>query len=316
MQVNIIPKLLKSVPAPANKSWIIRYMIVSRVKGFECCIRNINLCDDVLACMDCLDNAGGLMDAGESATVLRLLVPWLIKKYGRADFICRGNLINRPLGPYEEIFNVKKEGNILHFEGSLKDKYFISSSISSQFASGLLIAGAELEGEFVSGPYIEMTKKVLSMPGPFDVEAPADETLSAYFKIGSLEEINPAEEPDMVPPYALQCALSPGDTLISDIGRLRFKECDRVRAMAEILCKLGGSVEELKDGLLIHGKEKLQGGVTLDSYNDHRMVMMAAAAAQFCQEPVKILNAECVSKSYPAFFEAYEAAGGEIYVSS
>ena len=51
-------------------------------------------------------------------------------------------------------------------------------------------------------------------------------------------------------------------------------------------------------------------GGTVDAKNDHRIAMSAAIAATVCREPVTILGAECVSKSYPQFFEEYRKLGG------
>jgi 3-phosphoshikimate 1-carboxyvinyltransferase len=50
--------------------------------------------------------------------------------------------------------------------------------------------------------------------------------------------------------------------------------------------------------------------VTLDVWNDHRIAMMAAIAATRCKDPVTVLGAECVQKSYPTFWEDYRALGG------
>ena len=51
-------------------------------------------------------------------------------------------------------------------------------------------------------------------------------------------------------------------------------------------------------------------GGTVDAMNDHRIAMSAAIAATICKEDVTILNADCVSKSYPKFFEEYRRLGG------
>ncbi|MDE7260614.1 MAG: 3-phosphoshikimate 1-carboxyvinyltransferase, partial [Oscillospiraceae bacterium] len=44
--------------------------------------------------------------------------------------------------------------------------------------------------------------------------------------------------------------------------------------------------------------------------NDHRIAMMAAIAATRCREPVTLLGAECVAKSYPGFWDHYRMLGG------
>ena len=71
----------------------------------------------------------------------------------------------------------------------------------------------------------------------------------------------------------------------------------------------GGKVIVHEDGLEIHPVTKLHGGV-VDSFGDHRIAMCAAIAATRCTAPVIIRGAECVEKSYPAFFDDYQHLGG------
>lgn len=120
--------------------------------------------------------------------------------------------------------------------------------------------------------------------------------------------------PDLVPPLAVQAALR-GEgklTRIINAARLRIKESDRLTAVTTVLGALGAHIEELPDGLVIHGRDELEGGVVIDPFNDHRIAMMTAMAATRCRQPVTVLNAECVRKSYPNFWEDYEALGGNI----
>lgn len=56
-------------------------------------------------------------------------------------------------------------------------------------------------------------------------------------------------------------ALAQGTTKIIKAGRLRIKECDRLKAVASELTKLGAKIEEKEDGLIIEGVESLKGGV-------------------------------------------------------
>jgi len=65
--------------------------------------------------------------------------------------------------------------------------------------------------------------------------------------------------------------------------------------------------------LVINGKKELSGG-EIDSYNDHRIVMMAAIAASRATGDVIIHNAQAVNKSYPDFFEHYKTLGGSVNV--
>ena len=129
---------------------------------------------------------------------------------------------------------------------------------------------------------------------------------------GSLE-LDVSQCPDLVPPLAAMAALRAGETTrIVNAGRLRIKESDRLATVTEVLNALGAQVEEYEDYLVIHGKEKLAGGVTVSGHNDHRIAMMAAIAAIRCEAPVTITGAECVKKSYPRFWEDYRRLGGEL----
>ena len=92
--------------------------------------------------------------------------------------------------------------------------------------------------------------------------------------------------PDLLPPLAAAMAFAKGES--------------RLTGMAGLLRALGGRVEEEPDGLRIAGSG-LRGGVA-DPCGDHRLAMAAAVAALACREPVTIKDAECVEKSYPAWW--------------
>ena len=81
--------------------------------------------------------------------------------------------------------------------------------------------------------------------------------------------------------------------------------------MLEELNKMGANITESPDSMTICGVNELKGCI-VDSHNDHRVAMALAMAATVCDSDVKILNAECVSKSYPHFWEDYIKLGGSI----
>ena len=121
--------------------------------------------------------------------------------------------------------------------------------------------------------------------------------------------------PDLVPPLAAMAALRDGyTTYMGDAARLRIKESDRLASVTQVLNALGAWVEEGPDFLKITGRDGLAGGVTVDCHNDHRIAMMAAIAATRCKEPVTLLGAECVKKSYPDFWDHYRMLGGKLDV--
>lgn len=115
--------------------------------------------------------------------------------------------------------------------------------------------------------------------------------------------------PDLVPPLAAVAALAQGATCITGAARLRLKESDRLETVSAAINALGGQACVEGDDLVIQGVVAPSGGV-VDAAGDHRIAMMAAVIATRCSGPTTILGAECVSKSYPAFFEDFSSLGG------
>lgn len=110
--------------------------------------------------------------------------------------------------------------------------------------------------------------------------------------------------PDLVPPVAALLCFCDGESRIEGAGRLRMKESDRLHALATQLNGLGANIIEEKDSLIIKGVKELKGGI-VDPYNDHRIAMSVAIASIKSRETVKILNPECVNKSYPNFWNDF-----------
>lgn len=121
--------------------------------------------------------------------------------------------------------------------------------------------------------------------------------------------IDCSDIPDLVPILAVLGTFCKGRSYITNAARLRIKECDRLAAMAYNLNEIGGRITELSDGLVIDGVDSLDGG-TIDGFNDHRIAMATAIASTRCANPLIITGAECVSKSYPDFWEDFRALGG------
>ena len=99
-------------------------------------------------------------------------------------------------------------------------------------------------------------------------------------------------------------------TSFRNAARLRMKESDRLSTVTSVINALGGCAVEERDGITICGLDSLNGGVEISCCGDHRIAMMAAILAARCASPVTIIGAECVSKSYPTFFEDLALLGG------
>jgi len=123
--------------------------------------------------------------------------------------------------------------------------------------------------------------------------------------------IDAGDTPDLVPVLAAVASVAHGETVIYNAGRLRIKESDRLHTVTETLRALGADITETADGLTINGKQSLRGG-TVSSFGDHRIAMTAAVTSRVCGGMVTIEGAEAVDKSYPGFWDDFEALDGEL----
>jgi 3-phosphoshikimate 1-carboxyvinyltransferase len=107
---------------------------------------------------------------------------------------------------------------------------------------------------------------------------------------------------DEIPIIALMATQAEGETVIKDAEELKVKETNRIDTVVGELKKLGADIEPRKDGMVIRGKTKLKGG-KVSSFGDHRIGMMLAIAALLSKDPVELEKPECISVSYPNFFD-------------
>lgn len=115
-------------------------------------------------------------------------------------------------------------------------------------------------------------------------------------------------------------AFAEGRTRFFNVSNLRLKECDRISEPIAELCKLGVKCWEGHevgdpdpDAIIIEGSpEGYPGGVTVDGRNDHRVIMLLSIIALGCRNPVRILRAHEVSKSYPDYFAHFVQLGGRV----
>jgi 3-phosphoshikimate 1-carboxyvinyltransferase len=110
--------------------------------------------------------------------------------------------------------------------------------------------------------------------------------------------------PDMVLTLGPLALLAQGRTIIENVGNLRVKESDRLAALAAELTRLGAKVQERPDGLTIWPPPEVR-PAEVRTYGDHRMAM-GLAAVGLRVPGLRIAGAECVSKTYPEFFEDLE----------
>jgi 3-phosphoshikimate 1-carboxyvinyltransferase len=116
-------------------------------------------------------------------------------------------------------------------------------------------------------------------------------------------EVDMGAMPDMVPTLAAMALFAKGRTTIRNVSHLRLKESDRLRAIETEWRRLGGRIEELADGLIIHGGSPLSGTV-VDSHEDHR-IAMSLAVVGLRVPGISIRGEGSVNKSFPGFWELW-----------
>ena len=125
-------------------------------------------------------------------------------------------------------------------------------------------------------------------------------------------KIDLADCPDLGPILMALGLLCEGETVITNAGRLRLKESDRIAAMEQELRKLGGQIESDGGTVTIRRSALHAPAGPLWGHNDHRVVMSLTVLAAAAGLPVQIDGAEAVAKSWPGFFAAVRQLGVEV----
>ncbi|MCR5786240.1 MAG: 3-phosphoshikimate 1-carboxyvinyltransferase [Acholeplasmatales bacterium] len=126
-------------------------------------------------------------------------------------------------------------------------------------------------------------------------------------------ELDMSQTPDLGPILSVLFTQINGKSSLVNAERLRIKECDRITDVLTELKKCNVNCSETKDSLTIQGISNIN-GATLDSHNDHRLVMSFAIMSTVSNEDIIIKNAGAVSKSFPNFFDVFKALKGDIEI--
>lgn len=326
----------------------------------------------------------GPIDCGDAGTVMRFGAALSLVVQGRLSLDGSPRLRERPIGPLAEALASLGVG--VHHTGrrgfapielacarpSRRDVE-VESSLSSQFASGLLLVAPRLPSglrvylagpSMVSAPYIDMTVRMMERAGA-RVLRPDDRTLDvapgAYRWPGDQVEVEPDWSaaalllaagraagvevelpglvpagsslqgdavfsemlseldrprphtfdlsgcPDLLPPLAAAALLASHPSRIAGAAHARIKESDRIAVLARGFRAAGARVVEFGDGLeVLPLADRSYREVALDPAGDHRMAM-AFAVVSLAIPGVSVLDRECVTKSFPGFWDAVAA---------
>ena len=209
--------------------------------------------------------------------------------------------------------NFHKEGNIYHIDAENGFDMPENAAVEKDWSGAafpLCMGALSEEGIEVDGLLLSSSqgdKQILDVLKKFGAIINISDT-KIVVKKGKLTgiELDAHDIPDLVPVISTVAAFADGKTVIYGAERLKLKESDRIESTANMLKSLGADVIATDDGLIINGKQKLSGGF-VDSYSDHRIAMSACVASLGCENEVIVSNAECTDKSYPDFWEDFEA---------
>lgn len=117
---------------------------------------------------------------------------------------------------------------------------------------------------------------------------------------------------DEVPIIAVMAACAEGETIIKDASELKVKESDRIQTVAQNLSAMGCDITATDDGMIIHGQNNRLGssvlyGAEIKTYLDHRIAMAFAIAGLVAEGVTTLDHPECVSISYPTFFDTLKS---------
>ena len=114
---------------------------------------------------------------------------------------------------------------------------------------------------------------------------------------------------DLLPTMAVLAAVADGISELTGIERARIKESNRVAAVKEGLERMGIKVTEERNRFLVTGSEPK--GAFVDSKGDHRIAMAFSILGSVAGGTI-IDDAECVSKTYPEFWDELKSIGGKV----
>lgn len=120
-------------------------------------------------------------------------------------------------------------------------------------------------------------------------------------------ELDLTKTPDIAQTIAVSCFGLGIGCKLHGLHTLKIKETDRLEALQAELTNLGAQVEVTDNMLQLSASEAINSGISIKTYNDHRMAMAFAPLA--LKQTILIEDPKVVSKSFPSFWETIAATG-------
>ena len=327
-----------TVTVPSSKSIAHRELIAAALSGVEPpVIRGES--KDTLATRNCLKammSGDPVWPCGESGTTLRLLEPIAGVMGWKGEFKCEGRLGERPRMPFEKKSRYVIPGNVssqfisgllmalpladwdseIVIDGPLQSEAYVRLTEDTLQASGVdfdKVGQTKIDNDKAGQTYFVKGGQRYRFMGGREVEG--DWSQAAFFLAMGVEvkglragshqgdkavvellerirkdegTIDVAQTPDLYPVLAAYAAAQGKDVTFTGTERLRLKESDRIASTAALI-------------------ESVKSGKPVNTFGDHRIAMSAAVMACYSKIPVTVEGAECVAKSYPGFWDDFEA---------
>ncbi|RNJ26357.1 3-phosphoshikimate 1-carboxyvinyltransferase [Halosegnis longus] len=184
--------------------------------------------------------------------------------------------------------------------------YLLAAGALAADEDGLLVEGAEPSAQGDSA----IVSILDEMGATLDWDRDAGEIRVEQSALSGVE-VDVGDTPDLLPTIAALGAVADETTRIVNCEHVRYKETDRVSAMADELTTLGASVEEQQDVLTIHGGESSLTGGTVAGHDDHRIIM-ALSLVGLVAGPVTVEGSDHVDVSFPGYFETLRSLGVDV----
>lgn len=330
------PKSPVKITVPGSKSMTNRALMLSAISNCTCMLDGVLFSDDSRAFLSCLlslgfdvkidedakqvmiQGAGGMIpknnaviNVRSAGTAARFLTVMLALAGGDYEMQSSSQMAKRPMQPLLSILEdagakieyLGEKGHfpfMLHAHDLTFSDVTIDTSLSSQFASALLMAGCLLPeglaltmtGSRTSGSYIQMTLSMMEQFGVHFSEKQKDNGEKTYVIPGK-QEFGVSRfliEPDLSG-AAYFYSLAPLFGIDVLVRNVHLNSLQGDIKYVELLSKLGGSLQDTEEGLWLKGSGMTHyAGQTVDmkDYSDQSMTF--AAVSVFADTVTEIIN--------------------------
>ena len=246
---------------------------------------------------------------------------------GQSSQFLSGLLVSCPLAEGDSEIEVKELSSRPYVEMTLEHLERAGAKVRHDELKKFHIGGGQsygpvhttVPGDHSSAAFLlaaaQITDSTIEVLGLDENDTQGDKAITKILlqmRTGDKRVIDLRDMPDLLPVSAVLGCYSDGTTVLKNVIGARHKESDRISAICAELKKMGASIEERPDGLIV--RRSILKGAKLDGHKDHRIVMALAVAALKAQGVSIINDADTVSASYPRFVEDLALLGANIKV--